>query len=193
MRFFNSALLAVSAIVSAVSAVEYNVIVGKDNLNVYDPPSITGVQNGDTIKFRLLILSAVDQSVTQSTFDKPCTAREPGVDSGFFPVEAGATVFPEWTIRIDNATAPLWFFCNRAPHCAAGMVFAINPTAERTFDTFQAIAKGEATATPAAGTPATTDAPAPGTDAPSGGAAGLSAPKFASIIAALGVVASLAL
>lgn len=192
MRFLSSTLLAVSALVSTVSAVEYNVVVGKDNANVYDPPSISNVQNGDTIKFRFVSKS---HSVTQSTFDKPCTPRQPGVDSGFFPVDAGATTFPEWTIRIDNATAPLWFFCNRAPHCTTGMVFAINPTAERTFDTFQAIAKGETTAPAipsATGTP-TDSASAGGDPAPTGAAAGLSAPKFASIIVALGVVAGLAL
>lgn len=62
MRFFSSTLLAVSALVSTVSAVEYNVIVGKDNANVYDPPSISNVQNNDTIKFRLYVISHLRSS-----------------------------------------------------------------------------------------------------------------------------------
>ena len=34
-----------------------------------------------------------------------------GVDSGFMPVAAGATSLPQWTITVQNASAPLWFFC----------------------------------------------------------------------------------
>jgi hypothetical protein len=187
MRFFSSAILAATAFVSAVSAAQYNITVGKDNSNTFDPTSISNVQNGDTLTFRFVSKS---HSVTQSTFDKPCTAREPGVDSGFFPVEPGATVFPEWTIRIDNTTAPLWFFCNRSPHCTAGMVFAINPTAERTFDTFQAIARGETSAPAAAPTPSPTDSTA---TPQTGAASSLLAHKFTTVLAAAGLVAALAL
>jgi hypothetical protein len=88
------------------------------------------------------------------------TSPEQGIDSGFLPVAAGATEFPSWSFSISNATAPLWFYCKQkspakyepishksqvpalmphffSSHCQAGMVFAINPTADRSFDAFQ--------------------------------------------------------
>jgi hypothetical protein len=88
------------------------------------------------------------------------TSPQQGIDSGFLPVAAGATEFPSWSFSISNATTPLWFYCKqKSPakykpisnksqvpalmphffysHCQAGMVFAINPTADKSFDAFQ--------------------------------------------------------
>lgn len=133
---FASTLAVISAFATAALAADFNITVGKDSKNTFDPPQITGVQQGDTVRFRFVSKS---HSVTQSTFDSPCTSKTGGVDSGFQPVDANATSFPEWSIQINNVTAPMWFYCARAPHCSAsGMVFAINPTVNKTFDAFQA-------------------------------------------------------
>lgn len=141
---FTSAVAAIATFATAVSAATFNITVGKDNANTFDPPQVTGVQQGDVINFRFVSKS---HSATQSTFDQPCQTKQGGVDSGFQTVAANATSFPEWSIQVNNVTAPMWFYCARAPHCtASGMVFAINPTANKTFAAFQAKATGGATA-----------------------------------------------
>ncbi|TFK40878.1 Cupredoxin [Crucibulum laeve] len=131
MRFFAIA----TALVSVVVAEKFTVIVAENGGLTYTPPSVTA-KVGDTIAFQF---QAGNHTVTQSTFANPCTPMTTpavGIDSGFLPVAAGATQFPEWSFTIDNASAPLWFFCNRPPHCSRGMVFALNPTPERTYDAF---------------------------------------------------------
>lgn len=61
---------------------------------------------------------AKNHTVTQSTFADPCTIEtlangSTGVDSGFMPVAANATSFPTFSFTIQNASAPLWFFCRQ--------------------------------------------------------------------------------
>jgi hypothetical protein len=80
------------------------------------------------------------------------------------PVEANATTVPTFTITV-NGTSPEWFYCGQAKHCQSGMVFAINPTAEKSLDGFKANCanatqnivpnlNGAAAPPPAASTPA---------------------------------------
>lgn len=35
----------------------------------------------------------------------------PGIDSGFQPVVANATQIQQFTFTVNNASAPLWFYC----------------------------------------------------------------------------------
>jgi len=145
MQFIKTAAFIVAA-AGFASAADHLVLVGDSGLD-FNPTSVTAAA-GDKVIFEF---RAKNHTVTQSSFAQPCTflqtAAGPGVDSGFQPVAAGATSFPQWSITIDNATAPLWFYCAQATpanHCQAGMVFAINPTAEKTFAAFQAAAKASA-------------------------------------------------
>lgn len=61
-----------------------------------------------------------NHTVTQSTFANPCSnitdanGVVTGVDSGYQAVPAGATQFPVWQITVNNASAPLWFYCRQA-------------------------------------------------------------------------------
>jgi hypothetical protein len=141
MRFSSVAILASAA--TLATAANVTVTVGDQGSLAFNPTSVS-VQAGDTINFEF---RGKNHSVTQSTFANPCTLQTTpaaGIDSGFMPVAAGATSFPTWSITIQNASAPLWFFCaqtNPANHCHAGMVFAVNPTAEKSFDAFQTAAK----------------------------------------------------
>ena len=79
------------------------------------------------------MLRPISQTVTQSTFAAPCTPKyvyipllldlfidlqnhrtnPAGVNSGFQPVASGATSFPEWSFTVQNASAPLWFYCEQ--------------------------------------------------------------------------------
>lgn len=73
--------------------------------------------NGDTIEFQFL---AKNHTVTQSTFASPCsnitdaTGLVTGVDSGYQFVPANSTSFPVWSITVNNASTPLWFYCRQA-------------------------------------------------------------------------------
>jgi len=127
---------------------------------IFDPSQVTA-QPGDNIHFQLcvalfssigsIMLSLTslhsqnkNHSVTQSTFAAPCVRSPTGIDSGFQPVNATDVTLPVWTFQVTDTT-PLWFFCAQtvpAVHCTAGMVFAVNPTADKTFEQFQAAAMG---------------------------------------------------
>lgn len=133
MRFaFTSATFA--ALATVASAVTTQVIVGGGPLT-YTPNQVMAAV-GDTIQF---VFMPKNHTVTQSTFAAPCQALPGGQDSGFVPVSANATSTQAFTVTV-NATDPMWFYCRQVGHCQAGMVFAINPTANKTFAAFQAAA-----------------------------------------------------
>jgi len=146
MLFSFAAFALASALVA--SAADINVRVGDGGL-VFNPSSVMG-QLGDTIHFTFV---SKNHSVTESTFAVPCTQASTGIDSGFLAVDANSTLAPSWSFTL-NTTTPLWFFCAQTTpvnHCQSGMVFAVNPTADKTFDAYQATAKNGAAAGGAAG------------------------------------------
>jgi hypothetical protein len=148
MRFSVAAIAALSAAVSVHAQNQWNVIVGANETLTYTPSSLNNVSVGDVVNFQFV---SKNHSVTQSTFTAPCTAD--GVSSGFQNVsDPTGSSFPTWSITIENTTAPLWFFCaqvtNVTTHCQQGMVFAINPTAEKSFAAFQAAAMATNTSSP---------------------------------------------
>jgi plastocyanin len=133
---FTLASVALASLVSAVSAANFTVTVGNNSQLVYEPNTVNA-SVGDTISF---VFYPKNHTVTQSTFAAPCEAMAGGVDSGYQPVSASATNVPSFTITV-NATTPLWFYCHQTGHCQEGMVFAVNPTANKSFDAFQSAAK----------------------------------------------------
>jgi hypothetical protein len=148
MRFFASIVTLAAAVV--VSAVDIPVTVGDGGALVFNPTSVTAAV-GDTISFQF---RAKNHTVTQSTFASPCTLKSEGIDSGFQAVAAGATEFPSWSITIDDISTPLWFYCKQkspANHCQAGMVFAVNPTTDQSFDAFLAAAKASSSSPSSSG------------------------------------------
>lgn len=202
MKF--STVLATLAPVAFVAATDYTVSVGDGGLT-FNPNQITGAAQGDTINFQF---KAKNHTVTQSTFASPCTQN--GIDSGFMPVAANATQIPQFSVTVQNASAPLWFFCKQTGHCQQGMVFAVNPTATKTFAMFQAMAMGQnaaangTTGGSSAGASGTASGGASGTGssaAPSGSATGtksgalpkLSFSSSAALLTVAGLVAGLSL
>ncbi|KAI0672739.1 Cupredoxin [Trametes maxima] len=177
MRFsaFVAALLPVGA---ALAQTTHTIKVGENGTLTYSPSSITA-NNGDTIEFQFL---SKNHTVTQSTFASPCSnvtdasGAVTGVDSGYQAVAADASSFPVWSITVNNASTPLWFYCRQGKHCQAGMVFAVNPTQDKTFDAFKTKA---ATSTAVDGSAdASSGAPAAASgsgSAAAGGAAGSTA------------------
>jgi len=178
MQFIKTAAF-VAAAAGLASAADHLVLVGDNGLD-FNPTTVTAAA-GDNVIFEF---RAKNHTVTQSSFAQPCTflqtAAGPGVDSGYQPVAAGATSFPQWSITVDNATAPLWFYCKQGSHCQAGMVFAINPNAEKTFDAFQASAKASGGSASGYGSATAPAGSSTGASAPSASASGFSTTKVAS-------------
>jgi len=180
---FTLASVVLATLASTVSAANTQVTVGKSGL-AFDPPSINATM-GDTVTF---VFYPKNHTVTQSSFAAPCQAMSGGIDSQFQPVTANATNVPSFSLTV-NGTGPLWFYCRQTGHCESGMVFAINPTANKTFEAFQAAAK----ASSADGTPSSSNTTGSGsgsTSSPSGsGSAASSAPTSTSSSKSNGAVA----
>lgn len=144
MRFtLASATLAIAAAATSASAATFQVEVGNGGLT-FSPNTVTA-NVGDVVNF---VYYPKNHTVTQSSFAAPCQPLANGIDSGFQPVAANATQVPSFSMTV-NVTTPLWFYCRQTGHCESGMVFAVNPTQNKTFDAFQATAK----ASSADGTP----------------------------------------
>jgi len=127
----------------------HEVLVGGDAGLVYVPQSVMA-EVGDTVRFHFL---KMNHTVTQSSFDKPCVKNPEGEDSNFKPSTVG-TMDPAakeaadpnlvWDYKV-TAKEPTWWYCKqkKGTHCGKGMVFAINPNAEKTFDKFAESAQSQ--------------------------------------------------
>ncbi|KAL0577877.1 hypothetical protein V5O48_004113 [Marasmius crinis-equi] len=138
---------------------DQTIIVGQSSSNLastFTPSSITA-KIGETIQFQF---RSGNHTVTQSTFSDPCTTKAKGLDTGFNQaVAVGASELPVLSFVV-NTTDPLWFYCAQVipiSHCRAGMVFAINPTADQPFEAFRDRAIGNATTTQSGGASRTSD------------------------------------
>ncbi|KAK4135570.1 hypothetical protein BT67DRAFT_254395 [Trichocladium antarcticum] len=130
---------------------------------------------GDTVIFSFL---SQNHTATQSGFDTPCKALDGGMDSGF-QANPNNTIEPAPQVAMQvMVDTPLWFYCRQGNHCGKGMVFSINPSAEKTHAQFQANAieqEGDG-----AGGAITGDGPAGDANAGAGADAGASASASAS-------------
>ncbi|KAJ7616514.1 hypothetical protein FB45DRAFT_992818 [Roridomyces roridus] len=132
---------------SSSSGAEILVTVGGNNQLAFVPPNITA-QAGDTITFQF---ESKNHSVTQSSFASPCTPLAGGVDSGFQPVAPNASAFTQFSLTLNNASTPLFFFSAQdavESECQQGMVFTINadPNSDKSFAAFQANAEASGSA-----------------------------------------------
>ncbi|KAJ8093779.1 hypothetical protein PM082_009639 [Marasmius tenuissimus] len=150
MRLFAVTAIYLPFVVGAGAQITYLVNVGKDSgvdffhhiggehyIDHYIQAS--PVQIKET-SFSSLSSQSKNHSVIQSTFDDPCTPKQDGLNSGFQAITQSPKV---WSITVKE-TSPTWFYCSQvvpASHCQNGMVFAVNPSQEETFDTFQNKAK----------------------------------------------------
>jgi len=197
MRF--AAVLAALVPVLAVSAQNTIVVqVGANGTLTYTPNSVTA-NAGDTIQFQFL---SKNHTVTQSSFAAPCqnlTTPTQGIDSGFMPVTNSSNgLVPAWSFTVNNASAPLWFYCRQTGHCQQGMVFAVNPTAAKSFSAFQAAAMGQTANSSATPTSGSTSPIATGSSSTTPSAAGTTSSSgamhmgssAAGLITAFGLVAS---
>lgn len=149
--------LVATVFIPVLSAAADNILVavGANNQLAFSPSNVTA-NVGDTITFQF---QSKNHSVTQSTFPSPCqiqTTPAQGIDSGFQFVAPGSNELPEWSFTLNNASAPLWFFCAQtipADHCQMGMVFSVNanPTSAKSFAVYQQNAMSSGGAAPPSG------------------------------------------
>ncbi|KAI0086390.1 Cupredoxin [Irpex rosettiformis] len=157
MRF--STIFAALLVPAAALAANFTVKVGNAGGLTFDPTEVQA-QEGDTIQFVFL---SKNHTVTQSTFANPCTkSSDTALDSGFQFVAANATTVPQYSFTMTNisSSTPLWFYCRQADHCQKGMVFAVNPTADKTFQAYQAKAMSLGSVNPGNTTTTTTNSSA---------------------------------
>jgi plastocyanin len=166
---FSLASVVLATLASTVSAANIQVQVGSSGLT-FSPSSVNATV-GDTVTF---VFYPKNHTVTQSSFAAPCQANSTGIDSLYQPVTANASNVPSYSVTVNN-TQPTWFFCKQTGHCQQGMVFAINPTANKTFEAFQAAAKASsADGAPSSTTNSTGSGSGSGSSSASGSAASAS-------------------
>ncbi|PSN74604.1 Cupredoxin [Corynespora cassiicola Philippines] len=126
MRF--STIATATALVGSAIAADHVVVVGNGSLT-FEPDNVEAAE-GDTVTFRFW---PKNHSVAQGAFGSPCQPLDGGFWSGFVPVAQGRGE-TEFVYTVENASAPIWFYCTQGQHCQGGMVGAINaPTSgERT-------------------------------------------------------------
>jgi len=134
-----SAAMMMTTAAPAAAPMTHTVTVGGGTTLAYNPPQIMAAV-GDVVEFMFM---GKNHTATQSTFDKPCNKMAGGMDSNFHPnpmdMASAATTF-NFTVK---DTAPVWWYCRQKTpvvHCGKGMVFAVNPTVEKSFDAFKSMA-----------------------------------------------------
>ncbi|GJJ12577.1 hypothetical protein Clacol_006820 [Clathrus columnatus] len=137
ITMFTKIITAVSLFVAVAHGIDHPVVVGMNGTLTFQPDSISADVN-DTVTFQFV---SKNHTVTQSTFKDPCDKEPNGFDEPFNQVVTNTTTqFPIITLLI-NDTRPVWVYCPQkigANHCQRGMVFAINPLPNATFEQFQA-------------------------------------------------------
>ncbi|KAM0376784.1 hypothetical protein HYE67_002708 [Fusarium culmorum] len=119
------------------AAASHTVTVGGPGGLVYSPEELHDIPIGDTVVFEFL---SQNHTVSQSGFETPCDLMTGGMDSGFM-ANPNNTVSPPPQVAMQvMVDTPLWFYCKQGNHCGQGMVFSINPSAEKTQAKFKELA-----------------------------------------------------
>lgn len=128
MQYSVLQFLAVTLAASQVSSAEtIKVEVGQGGLT-FKPDNIKAAE-GDTVEFHFDSM----HSVNAGPFDKPCSPlSEGGFGSG--PLPDGDNSF--FSVKVTNASQPIWFYCGVPGHCQAGMVGVINEPATKKLSTY---------------------------------------------------------
>jgi plastocyanin len=142
MMFPTFALLSgIALFCSGVAAVTtHQINVSNDTAGLLFDPEYINAYVGDVVVFTF---HPKNHSVTQSSFNAPCTPLPGGFDAGFVPVTLGTSDYDLPTRQFTvNDTNPIWIHCRQAAntaasHCGKGMVFAVNPGAYGKFNSFE--------------------------------------------------------
>lgn len=142
---------------------QFNVVVGGPGKLSYDPPTLAGLRKHDVIVFSFL---ERNHTVTESSFNTPCTKIDDAFDTDFVPNLDGKTIPTPVRALVMEDDDSHYFYCKQrmGNHCGKGMVFAVNLPYGRSFEQFKQNAINQNGGLP--DMPAPAPAPAPGTPAP---------------------------
>ncbi|KAG5727602.1 hypothetical protein E4T56_gene12367 [Termitomyces sp. T112] len=88
-------------------------------------PTNLSAPNGTNVVFWFPFIPGIDHSVTQSSFEEPCTyLNSTGNSSAGF--DSGLQHAVTFNITIEDDSKPIWFHCKQVGHCGMGMVGSIN-------------------------------------------------------------------
>ncbi|POR38841.1 Uncharacterized protein TPAR_00962 [Tolypocladium paradoxum] len=132
---FTSLKVAVLSLLAANAAAKTIQIKVGENGNSFSPSSVTA-DKGDVIEYHFLKST---HDVVAGDFTKACSPLTAG---GFYsgaiqPQGSNPSVF-QVTV---NSADPIFFYCSVASHCQGGMVGVVNPTSDKTLDTYSNTAK----------------------------------------------------
>ncbi|KAJ8692011.1 hypothetical protein PTI98_011528 [Pleurotus ostreatus] len=157
---FTSIVAAALAVVPSALAANFAVNVGQGNTFAFNPTSITGAVAGDTITFTFMSRNrkplqpngcAIQLTISPPrlcdhdhfhySLPTPAGGVPGGFDTGF--LSATGTTQPQAVVTLASGNTQ-WVACRQAggAHCRMGMTFAVNPTAEQTYEQFLANARG---------------------------------------------------
>ncbi|KAF6763276.1 Cupredoxin [Ephemerocybe angulata] len=130
---------------SSVAPSEHHIRVGAFGSLEYTPANITALV-GDKVIFEFW---PKNHTVTQSSFENPCSPLAGGFKSGFKPVAADMQYgpFPTFEVTVKDKE-PIWGYCGQVNHCQSGMVFSINAdeNSPNSFAAFRQLAARNTTA-----------------------------------------------
>ncbi|KAJ3509640.1 hypothetical protein NLJ89_g5112 [Agrocybe chaxingu] len=132
-------VIAATALVAVNGQTTHTVTVGVAG-SFFDPPTLSAGLN-DTVTF---VFGGDVHTVTQSTFQNPCSPLPGGFNSGLAGRGISNGLAPTWDLRITDILRPIWFLCEAtrpSSHCAAGMVGSINPPNQTMYNRFVSAAK----------------------------------------------------
>ncbi|KAF8866389.1 hypothetical protein BDZ45DRAFT_667675 [Acephala macrosclerotiorum] len=123
----------------------HNVVVGANGDLLFGPNQVTAAI-GDIIHFDF---NSTNHTVTQSSFNAPCSPLAGGFNTGFNQVNKlnhTGVIFRDFEVKVDT---PIWFYCAqtvKTSHCHKGMVLGVNPQGK--FPAFLSMATQTATTMP---------------------------------------------
>jgi len=113
----------------------HTVVVGGSGKLIYSPAKLVAAK-GDIVRFEFM---ALNHTVTESTFEKPCVSRQGYADffdTGFVANTGNTMPGPTRDFIVKDGS-PRWFYCMQMGHCGKGMVFALNPPSDKMFSEFR--------------------------------------------------------
>jgi len=131
-----------SSTTSSSAKATHSVVVGANGDLIYGPNQLNAAI-GDIIRFDF---NSTNHTVTQSSFNAPCSPLSGGFNTGFNQVNKlnhTGVIFVDFEVKVDT---PLWFYCAqtvKVSHCHKGMVLGVNPAGK--FPAFLSMATATAT------------------------------------------------
>ncbi|PVH75242.1 hypothetical protein DL98DRAFT_602255 [Cadophora sp. DSE1049] len=93
------------------------------NAVTFTPNTVTAVK-GDTVQYQFV---SANHTATQASGPQAaCKPAKNAVNSGFMPVQQGASKVKTFSMVVQDDTQPMYMYCAAADHCQQGMVMTIN-------------------------------------------------------------------